>query len=66
MSDAQRFLRGSTSVQHSTKTARVLSKPEVINCTPLFESIDGTESLMVSFLCVLELGGNTVLLVGHA
>jgi len=61
MSDAQRFLRVFTSVYHSMKAARVLSKPEVVNILSLFESIDETESLVVSFLCVLELGGNSVL-----
>jgi hypothetical protein len=58
MSDAQRFLRVSTRVYHSMKAVTVLSMPEVINSFSLFESIDETESVVVSFLCVLELGGN--------
>jgi len=61
MTDAQRFLRVSKSVYHSMKAVTVLSKSEVVNILSLFVSIDETESLVVSFLCVLELGGNTVL-----
>ena len=61
MSDAQRFLLVSTNVYHSMKAVTVLSKPEVVNILSLFVSIDETESLVVSFLCMLELGGNSVL-----
>jgi hypothetical protein len=43
------------------KAVTVLSEPEVINILSLFESIDETDSLVVSFLCVLELGGTYVL-----
>jgi hypothetical protein len=61
MSDAQRFLRFSSSVYYWTKTVTVLSKPEVINTSPVLESIDETERLVVSFLCVLEMGRNSAL-----
>jgi hypothetical protein len=57
MSDTQKFLCVSTIVDHSMKAVTVLSKPEVTNILSLFESIDETESLMVSFPCVLEWDG---------
>jgi hypothetical protein len=41
------------------KTVKLLSKPEVINSSPLFESIDETEIHVVSFHCLLLLDGKS-------